>query len=811
MQTPATTTPAPATAAPDPRRAAGRTSWLAWTGLSLVALLTVAFVAGSLSLRSHADERRQVMDKLAQIETLATSQSTVVWRALTLEMAEDQHGVIRLRGEEQRGRGAIYGHLEELRELEARGAGWNRLLGFEADPEALDALDDAVAAFLSGTQGAFGQMSLSHQRVRERLRYWDMNFGLVTEALAAVRARDHAIAAASSSWAARVSKGAALLTLLTTALFVLRMGQVRARQVRELQAERMQTLEASEARFRELVQHSSDLILVSEPDGSVRYATPSTRVLAEASLEGGARTTRSLVEGIEASMRAGILDEAEREPAAARWSVEQVLGLSPQELVANVHSEVELRGADGSRRVFDVHAADLTTHADIGGVVLNARDITDRKQLERRLRHQATHDPLTELPNRRCFVERFEELAAATRPGAAVLFIDLDGFKLINDSYGHAAGDQLLVVAASRIGGCLGSSDVLARQGGDEFLALVLEDLDAVVEKILAVLEPPFVVDGHEVFISASVGVVEELAGLDPERAAQRADIAMYAAKQAGKARAQRFDESMLGGASRRLELEADFRRALERGEFIVHYQPKVGFSSARTESLEALVRWEHPTRGFVRPDEFIPFAEESGLISELGQLVLEQACADAVRWQDRGVVVAVNLSPLQFRNPDLIADIAAVLERTGLEPRHLELEITESAVLGDLDNTVRMLNELKELGVRLAIDDFGTGYSNLSHLKHFNVDVLKIDQAFVRGGNPGSLEQLSDAAIVEAVIGMAKAFDLHVVAEGVESASHAAELEALGADLGQGYFYSKPVPAREIDALLAAESHRAA
>ncbi|MEZ5661751.1 MAG: GGDEF domain-containing phosphodiesterase [Burkholderiaceae bacterium] len=309
-----------------------------------------------------------------------------------------------------------------------------------------------------------------------------------------------------------------------------------------------------------------------------------------------------------------------------------------------------------------------------------------------------------------------------------------------------------------------------------------------------------------QIFVSASIGVVDDLTGLDAEQAVQRADIAMYRAKQAGKAQAIVFADEMLAGAPERLALEADFRRALERDEFTVVYQPKVGLKSGITESLEALVRWIHPRRGFVGPDLFIPFAEESGLVHELSRQILRKACADAVRWQPYGVVVAVNLSPIQFRNPDLANEVREALESSGLEPRFLELEITESAVLGDVQNTIRVMRELKALGIRLAIDDFGTGYSNRAHLKHFDVDVLKIDQAFVRGDGRGSDQHLSDGAIVQAVIGMARAFDMHVVAEGVESANHARELTTLGADLGQGYYFSKPIDGRGIDHFLEAE-----
>lgn len=447
--------------------------------------------------------------------------------------------------------------------------------------------------------------------------------------------------------------------------------------------------------------------------------------------------------------------------------------------------------------------------------LVRARRERDRRAFEAQLSHQALHDPLTDLPNRRRYQQCFDALAKdlpAGRGGAddapSVLFVDLDGFKRVNDTYGHQTGDQLLVTTAARIGACLSDGDLLARQGGDEFIVLTQRNGASLAASLLAILAPPFKLEGKDVYVSASIGVLEDVAGLSAEQAAQRADIAMYAAKQAGKARAVTFTEDMLDGAPKRLELEADFRRALERDEFFVVYQPKVGLKSGVTESLEALVRWEHPTRGLVGPDEFIPFAEETGLIADLGKIVLETACRDAVKWQDRNVVVAVNLSPAQFHNVNLIEEVRAALFNSGLHPRHLELEITESAVLGDVHRTIAVIDGLKALGVRMAIDDFGTGYSNLAHLKHFNVDVLKIDQAFVRGGgaHQDTPDHLCDGAIVEAVIGMAKAFGLAVVAEGVETICHADELRDLGANTGQGYYFSKPVNSAGIDTFLAAQ-----
>ena len=755
--------------------------WIAWAGLGLVAILAGTAVLVSVELRTHADDRRLVMEELAQLETLAVTQSSTVWQALTLMMADERMRFGRLRGTEQMQRQEILAELDHVRALDEKNSALNSSLGFEPSPELWDDLDSAVHGFLGSVQGALGQMSMNAERLRERLRYWDMSFGPVVDALAALEERDGAIAVASSKLANRATIVAALVTLLAAALLVLRLSHVRSNRRRELQQERMRTLAASEARFRELVQNSSDMILVLEPNGIVRYATPSARALA------------------------GLADD-EKEA-----KVDQVLGQSVADLLSKGDSEVSVLHHGGEQRVMDVHATDLSDHPDIEGIVLNARDITERKTLEERLRHQAHHDPLTNLPNRREFKRRYDGTPLDQRADSAVLFVDLDGFKLVNDSFGHKSGDELLIATACRIGSCLQKDDLLARQGGDEFLILIAGDPGQTAKKIQDVLAPPFVLQDREVFVSASIGIAAQAGALDSDQVVQRADIAMYAAKKAGKARAIAFADEMLGDATERIALEADFRRGLERDEFKVVYQPKVGLESGVTESLEALVRWIHPTRGFVGPDLFIPFAEESGLVSELGRLVLEKACMDAVRWQESGVVVAVNLSPVQFRNPNLIAEIQGALDMSGLDPRYLELEITESAVLGDVATTVQLMSEMKELGVRLAIDDFGTGYSNISHLKHFDVDVLKIDQCFVRGAGQGDMDHLSDGEIVKAVIGMAKAFGLHVVAEGVESQSHATQLRELGADLGQGYFFSKPVSGDEIDTILAGEHTRRA
>lgn len=767
-------------------KSTSRSISLTWSLLAAVTVLAAMLVVLSVQLRGHADERRAVIEQLTALEVSASGQNTIVWRAMTQLMAGEKMRFNRTRGKAQIRRNALLSQVQDLRGLEAGGETWNQHLGFAPATELLDGLVEGTESFLAGVQGSFGMMNLSQERMRDRLSRWDMNYGRFETALNAVRERAQGIATRSAKTANVVTGAAAAITLLAALLYAVSLGRVRARRDQDLLAERVSTLAASESRFRGLVQHSSDLIFVVESDGAVKYASPSTLALWPPN--GDERLA----------------------------NIEELLGVAPEQLRSQLRSEVTVVDQQGGERVYEVQASDLSDHAEIGGIVLNGRDITQAKVLEEQLRHQALHDPLTGLPNRRSFTQGFQEMSLAAREAKCVLFVDLDGFKLVNDSYGHTVGDQLLKHVASRISTCLDEGDLLARQGGDEFI--VLCGKASVAERIQAALAPPFeigrgigpsVVSAQktaEIYVSASIGVVNDLASLDAEQAAQRADIAMYKAKEAGKDRAIIFTDEMLEGAPERLALEADFRRALERDEFTVVYQPKVGLQSGVTESLEALVRWIHPTRGFVGPDLFIPFAEESGLVDELGRQVLEKACLDAVRWQPFGVVVAVNLSPIQFRNPGLVAEVKAALNKSGLDPRFLELEITESAVLGDVNNTIRVMRELKQLGIRLAIDDFGTGYSNLAHLKHFDVDVLKIDQAFVRGDSPSSMEELSDGAIVKAVIGMAKAFDMHVVAEGVESLNHASELKHLGADLGQGYYFSKPISSQGIDDFLQTE-----
>jgi diguanylate cyclase (GGDEF)-like protein len=419
---------------------------------------------------------------------------------------------------------------------------------------------------------------------------------------------------------------------------------------------------------------------------------------------------------------------------------------------------------------------------------------------------QALRDPLTRLPNRVLFVDRLNAaLARRARTGGilGLLFIDLDEFKSVNDTLGHNAGDQLLVEVAHRMTGVLRQADTAARFGGDEF-AVLLEDgagqhAVAVAERILTELREPLRLDAREVRARASIGVVVIDGAITAEEALRNADLAMYMAKSGGRGRVEVFEDAVFDRAVDNAELEADLRHAVQTGAIEVNYQPTVLLHDGRITGLEALARWHHPSRGLVPPSVFIPIAESTGVIVELGHHVLRTACRDAVGWRrdNPGLSLAVNVSAHQLVAPTLVADVARVLVETGLEPSALVLEITESALVRDVDAVVARLTELKALGLRLAIDDFGTGYSSLSYLRHFPVDILKIDRSFV-DQLPGD-----GVALARSIVRLGESMGLEVIAEGVEADAQRTELTRLGCLVGQGYLFMPARPEEQIGPLL--------
>jgi len=429
--------------------------------------------------------------------------------------------------------------------------------------------------------------------------------------------------------------------------------------------------------------------------------------------------------------------------------------------------------------------------------------LMDAKTVDQML-HQALHDGLTGLPNRALFLDRLEHaLARAGRENSAlaVLFLDLDRFKGVNDSLGHAAGDELLAEVARRVAALIRAADTAARLGGDEF-AILIEDLteqrDAarLATRILEALRHPFVVEGEEIFVTGSIGIA--LGGGRGDDPLRNADFAMYRAKSGGRDCYEFFEEGMRAAVVERLELESDFKRAVEREEFVLHYQPIVELETGSISGLEALLRWEHPARGLVPPLAFVPLAEETGAIVSIGRWVLREACRRATTWE-APLIVSVNLSARQLQQPDLVDEIAQMLADTALDPSRLMLELTETALMQDSQAAVRKLSSLKQLGIRLALDDFGTGYSSLGYLQQFPLDVLKIAKPFVDGLGSGS----GEPALAQAIIELGRTFQLNVVAEGIERVEQLVQLRTLGCDGGQGFLFSKPCDADSVDILL--------
>jgi diguanylate cyclase (GGDEF)-like protein/PAS domain S-box-containing protein len=450
-------------------------------------------------------------------------------------------------------------------------------------------------------------------------------------------------------------------------------------------------------------------------------------------------------------------------------------------------------------------------------VVFISRDITERRALEERLAHQALHDPLTNLPNRTLLIDRLRQALARTKrrqQSLAVMFMDLDNFKVINDSLGHKTGDRLLVAVTKRIRAALRPEDTVARLGGDEFVFLLEEaDLDGashVAERIAEAMQEPFSISGRQLFVTASIGIA--LGGGSGKHAAdllRDADLAMYRAKHSGKARFAIFEETMNVRALERLELEHELRRAVERGEFVVYYHPKVSLGTGKIVGFEALARWEHPEHGLLLPEQFIPVAEETGLIVPIGEAVSEEACRQAKEWHELrpsdAPAVCVNLSARQFREPGLTKSVARILGETGLEPRSLFVEVTESTAMRDAQATTVALEELQTLGVRAILDDFGTGYSSLSYLERFPVEYIEIDHSFV-----GGLDEYPGAEmLVSAMTSLAHALGLKVIAEGVETQEQLERLRSMRCNLAQGHLFSEPLTAEAAADLLMAGHNR--
>ena len=470
---------------------------------------------------------------------------------------------------------------------------------------------------------------------------------------------------------------------------------------------------------------------------------------------------------------------------------------------------------DGRESAIEDSAAPIhDRQGSVIGAVIVFRDVSEQRALGLEMSHLAQHDTLTNLPNRILLKDRLAQAIARAhrnRNRVAVQFLDLDGFKHINDSLGHETGDKLLQEVAKRLLACVRSSDTVSRLGGDEFVVLLSEiahapDAGTKAGKILDALAEPYDIDQSSLRITASLGISlcpED--GQDAETLIRNADMAMYQAKASGRNNYQFFKTDMNGKATNRRSIEWGLRFALERDEFFMHYQPKIDFTTGEITGAEALLRWRHPEQGVIGPNQFISIAEDCGMMLPIGKWVLRESCRQAKTWQDAGmrpIGLAVNVSSVEFRSEDFLEGVRTILQDTRFEPGYLELELTESVLMKQVDFTAPVLNEIKAMGVRLAIDDFGTGYSSLSYLQQFPIDTLKLDQSFVHEIRSAT----DDAPIISAVINMGKSLKRLIVAEGVETVQQFASLRALGCDEGQGYYFSRPLAAPEFAKLLEAE-----
>ncbi|MEV6842207.1 EAL domain-containing protein [Actinoplanes sp. NPDC051411] len=541
-------------------------------------------------------------------------------------------------------------------------------------------------------------------------------------------------------------------------------------------AERTGELQDRQQRYKALIEQSSESLAILEADSTVRYQSESVeRIFGyPASYFIGRRFVEMMGRKVGGRVQAAI-DEVLPTPYAVTVF------------------EVMVRHGDGQWRQAEMTVTNLMDDPVVRGLVFNTRDISEAHELQDRLRHEAYHDALTGLANRALFRERLAAAALSGRP--SILFLDLDGFKEVNDSLGHAAGDELLVQLAGRLRSLVPSACTVARLGGDEF-ALIASDLvgaEQLAVTILDNLETPFQVGARELHVGAAIGIASAVDAGDIEQLQRNADLAMYRAKDAGGGVYATYDPAMHDALIRRLSLAADLRLALQRDELVLHYQPTVCLRTGDIVGFEALVRWNHPTLGMIAPLEFIGVAESTGLIVPLGRWVLTEACRQAVAW-DRPLKMAVNVSVRQFDSGDLAQTVAEVLAFTGMPADRLCLEMTESVLLTDTDENLSRIVSLKALGVQLAMDDFGTGYSSLAYLRRFPMDVLKIDRSFVDrlGGED------ADEALVRTIVRMGRNLGMSLVAEGIETEVQLARLLEMGCDYAQGYLLSRPLPAEE-------------
>ncbi|QQE73735.1 EAL domain-containing protein [Brevibacillus composti] len=556
-------------------------------------------------------------------------------------------------------------------------------------------------------------------------------------------------------------------------------------------------LKRSEEKYRLITENTTDLISVVDREGHFLYLSPSHEAVL------GCKTGQvgsSLLPWIVEDDRE-IMSEAIQHAFSSRKS-----------------RQIEYRLCTAARQEIWVETTInpvITAAGTVRKLVLVSRDVTERKKSEQTIHHLAYHDTLTDLPNRRLFVQYLsKELSQAKRVGSklAVLFLDLDRLKDINDAWGHDVGDLILIEAAKRLKGCIRNHDMVARLGGDEFTIVLTsvsgkEEVESIVHRLQSLLQKPLVLAGQTFTLSMSIGIaLYPQDGVEADDLLKRADTALYVVKSRGRNSYEFFDPTMEAKTLERILMENELRKAINQGHFDIYYQPKTDLATGKLTGMEALVRWIHPELGVIPPNRFIPIAEETGMIIELGEWILRQACRQNKEWQNEGfppLKVSVNLSARQLHQKNLTEVIETILKETGLEPKWLELEITES-ILVKLDEAIDTLQAVRQSGVQISIDDFGTGYNSFSYIKHLPIDTIKIDSSFIQDIHQNQESQ----AIVKAIVTIAESLNLNVIAEGVELLDQVAALSENGCDQGQGYLFSKPLPTKDFKQYLQTVHH---
>jgi diguanylate cyclase (GGDEF)-like protein/PAS domain S-box-containing protein len=588
---------------------------------------------------------------------------------------------------------------------------------------------------------------------------------------------------------------AAILAATAILIFFLRLQ--RQEHIGQLQETERNALRESEERFRALTEQSTDIILIADASGQIKYASPSVHIV--------------LAVHEDRLVGTNMIDLVHQDDFA-KTKISGPLSVAHGQ---NPIVEFRLPHADGRWLYFECVVRNLTQHKNIGGIVYNARDITERKQGQEKLRFNATRDVLTGLPNRALFLGRLQSVVDRIKrhpqQAAAVLFIDIDDFKVVNDCYGHATGDTLIKEVSNRLRACMRSDGIIARMGGDEFTVLVEDVTDPsdairIAERIQSSFTRPFLLEGIEVVKSTSIGIALTSPEASAETVLQNADIAMYRAKSQGKACSELFDRVMHEQVMSRLLLEAKLRSALENEELTLHYQPIVTVDTGAVQGFEALLRWQPSGSHSIPPSTFVPIAEQCGLIVPISVWVLSHACLEAARWRQRypadpPLYVSINISSKHFSHTGFIGHVKDALHESAIDPQCITIEFTESLAMNDVAATLQTMSQLRTLGVKLSIDDFGTGYSSLSYLRRFPVDSLKIDQSFVK------TMDAENYAIVKTIVGLARSLDLKVVAEGVETARQRQLLASAGCGSVQGYLFAEPMPAKSVGVFL--ESNR--